>query len=272
MDETAPGPLPAIVRRERMLRVIDERGFARVSELSEMFGVSEVTVRSDLDALERGGEVSRIHGGAVPRARSERSFEEGLESAADEKRAIAASAAGQLEPGMTVLLDVGTTTAAVASAIVSRVMAPDDALAGLTVVTNGLANALALESAIPRLTVIVTGGTLRPLQHSLVAPLASVLLERVRADVAFIGCTGVHPAHGVTNVNLPESELKRAMLDASSRAYALAGIEKIGRTDPGRIGRMDEFAGLITGADVASAPAGLVEALRAETDVIVSAE
>ncbi|WP_431245382.1 DeoR/GlpR family DNA-binding transcription regulator [Leifsonia xyli] len=249
-------PLPAALRRERMLDLIGRAGFARVSDLSEAFQVSDVTVRSDLDALDREQSIRRVHGGAVLRTAGTRepSFEEALESSADEKHRIAQAAAAMVAPGSSVLLDVGTTTAAIARALVER-----DDLEGVTVITNGLTIALELERAIPRFDVVVTGGTLRPLQHSLVEPLAAVLLERVHADIAFIGCTGVHPAGGITNVNLPEADLKRVMVRTAERAVVVADGTKIGRTHLGRIAAVDEVAELITGA---SAPADEVRALR----------
>lgn len=236
--------LPAALRRERMLELIGRTGFVRVGDLSEAFQVSDVTVRSDLDVLDGQQSIRRVHGGAVLRTAGQRepSFEEALESSAEEKRRIGAVAAASVVSGSSVLLDVGTTTAAIARALADR-----DDLADVTVITNGLTIALELERAIPRFQVVVTGGTLRPLQHSLVEPLASVLLERMHADVAFIGCTGVHPVGGVTNVNLPESDLKRVMVAAAGRAVVVADGSKLGRRHLGRIAAIGEVDGLITG-------------------------
>ncbi|AAT89590.1 transcriptional regulator, DeoR family [Leifsonia xyli subsp. xyli str. CTCB07] len=250
-------PLPAALRRERMLELIGHAGFARVAELSEAFQVSDVTVRTDLDALDAQQRIRRVRGGAVLRGGGMRepSFEEALASSADEKRRIGLAAAALVEPGSSVLLDVGTTNAAIARALADR-----EDLDDVTVLTNGLTIALELERAIPRFQVIVTGGTLRPLQHSLVEPLAAVLLERVHADLAFIGCTGVHPLGGVTNVNLPEADLKRAMVGSATRAIAVADGGKLGRIHLGRIAAVDAFAGLITGE---TAGESAVVALRA---------
>ena len=119
--------------------------------------------------------------------------------------------------GDTVLLHVGTTTTAIARALVARADLRD-----VTVVTNGLTVALVLERAWPRISVVVTGGTLRPLQHSLVNPLGTVLLDGLNASIAFIGCNGVDGAGGVTNVNLPEAEVKRAMLLSARRPVVVA--------------------------------------------------
>jgi DeoR family transcriptional regulator of aga operon len=259
--------VPAIVRRQRMLALIGEHGFARVSELSDAFEVSDVTVRSDLDILDEHKAIRRVHGGAVLRGGSglrELSFEESLESSAEEKRRIARVAAGLVESGSSILLDVGTTTAAIARALVAR-----DDLDDVTIITNSLTIALDLEEAIPRFHVIVTGGSLRPLQHSLVEPMASVVLAQLHVDLAFIGCNGVHPERGVTNLNLPEADIKRLMVASSARAVVVADGSKIGQVHLGKIAAVSEIDSLITGE---SAPPEAVEQLRtAGLGVVIAA-
>lgn len=246
-----------VERRDRIRERVEADGFASVAGLAELFGVSGVTVRSDLDSLAAEGAVQRVRGGAVPRSArvGERSFEEGLAAEAEEKGAIASVAAASVVSGESVILDVGTTTAAIATALAARTD-----LVGVTVITNGLTIALALEAAIPRFTVIVTGGTLRPLQHSLVEPLAAEMFDRVRADVAFIGCTGVDPEAGITNVNLPEATLKRTMLRAATRRVAVADTSKLGVVDLGRVAGVGDFDRLLTGA---AASDGMVARLEA---------
>jgi len=239
------------------MRVLAEQsGFVSVAELADRLGVSVVTVRSDLDLLAGEGVLQRVRGGAIPSGEraGERSLEEGLAAASDEKAAIGREAAASVSSGQSVILDVGTTPLAIAHALVAR-----EDLRDVTVITNGLSTALALEPAIPRFTVVVTGGTLRPLQHSLVEPLASEVLERLRADVVFIGCTGVHPDAGVTNVNLPEATLKRRMLHAAARRIVVADSSKLGVVDLGRVAGTEEFDRLLTGA---AAPDALVAQLE----------
>ncbi|PPG51806.1 DeoR/GlpR transcriptional regulator [Rathayibacter sp. AY1E9] len=246
----------AIERRLRLRLAAESSGFVGVAPMADMLGVSVVTVRSDLALLASEGVLQRVRGGAIPAPRptGERSLEEGLTSASDEKAAIGEEAAASVSSGQSIVLDVGTTPLAIAHALVAR-----EDLRDVTVITNGLSTALALEPAIPRFTVVVTGGTLRPLQHSLVEPLASELLERIRADIAFIGCTGVHPEAGVTNVNLPEATLKRRMLQAATRRVVVADSSKLGVVDLGRVAAPDEFDRLLTGAGAGD---GLVAALE----------
>ena len=228
-----------------MLQVIDQRGFARVADLSETFGVSDVTIRADLDLLDQRQAIQRVHGGAVIRHRElvhEPSFEQSLESSAGEKQIIGELAAALVQSGQSILLDVGSTALAVAKALAARTDLSD-----VVIITNGLNIALALEPGIPRFSVIVTGGTLRPLQHSLVEPLASSMLRGLHADLAFIGCNGVDVEHGVTNVNLPEAQLKQLMLDAASQAVIIADGSKLGQVHLGRVGTLDRFSALISG-------------------------
>ena len=249
-------PVPPSLRRERMLAEIKAREFVRVRELSNRFGVSEVTVRGDLDSLAAKGKVHRVRGGAIPRliASHEQPFEDSVLSFAAEKVAIGQAAAALLEDGETVLMDVGTTAAATARAIAARTELND-----VVVFTNGLKTALELEPASPRITVVVLGGTLRPLQHSLVDPLAMLILEQISVKTVLLGCNGVDPLGGVTNINLPEAEVKKRMLGVAARRIVLADGGKLGRVEVARLCGVDDVDMVITGR---SADPAVVEALR----------
>ncbi|WP_307039268.1 DeoR/GlpR family DNA-binding transcription regulator [Agromyces ramosus] len=263
MSEPQPAAqLDAPARRSLALALVAERGFVRVAELSAAFGVTTVTARADLDALERQGAIRRVHGGAVPASSSlaaerperEPSFEEALEASVVPKRLIGEHAAALVRSGQSVILDVGTTTLQIARALRARADLDD-----LTIFTNGLSIALELEDEIPRFTVVVTGGTLRPKQHSLVHPLAGSMLDEVHVDLAFIGCNGVDPVHGVTNANLPEAAVKALMLRAAARTIVVADASKLGEVHLGRIAPIDAFDVLVTDA---SAPHALVAELE----------
>ncbi|TPW75483.1 DeoR/GlpR family DNA-binding transcription regulator [Schumannella soli] len=249
-DRIDPAARPVAARREQLTALVAERGFVRVADAAVELGVSTVTLRGDLEALAADGLLRRVHGGAMPPVPEHResSMELSSERQSAVKRAIARRAAALVAPGTSVLLDVGSTTLAVAEALVERTELTD-----VVVITNGLSVALALERAIPRLDVIVTGGTLRPLQHSLVNPVAASTLEGLHADLAIIGCTGVDRSGRVTNVNLPEAEVKRAMLGAADRAVLVADGSKLGVTHLGRVGALADFEALVTGGEVADA-------------------
>ncbi|MEO5919552.1 MAG: DeoR/GlpR family DNA-binding transcription regulator, partial [Pseudolysinimonas sp.] len=257
---------PAAVRRQGLARLLSARGFVRVADASLELGVSEVTIRGDLSALAREGRAVRVHGGAMP-ADALVDRESPVESTRDRdaaaKRAIGVAAARLVSSGDCVYLDAGSTALAVAEALLER-----RELRDVIVVTSALALALALEPAIPRFEVIVTGGTLRPLQHSLVNPFAAPMLASLRFDLAFIGCNGIHPEHGVTNVNIPEAEVKTLALRSARRCVLIADGGKLGRTDIAVIGAVGDFATLVTAG---VAPEGLIEALRATGLEIVSA-
>ena len=148
---------PAAVRRQGLARLLSARGFVRVADASAELGVSEVTIRGDLSALARDGRAVRVHGGAMPVDPLVR--ESPVESTRDQdaaaKRAIGVAAARLISSGDCVYLDAGSTALAVAEALLARRELHD-----VIVVTSSLALALALEAGIPRLDVIVTGGTL----------------------------------------------------------------------------------------------------------------
>lgn len=248
--------IPAELRRDRMLSLVREREFMRVSDLSSIFGISEVTVRADLAVLADHDLIQRVHGGAIvrdPEFRRERSFEESLDEFWAEKAGIGRYAAGTVHSGETIILDVGTSTTALARALVRRTDLQD-----LTVFTSSLTIALELEPAIPRISVVITGGTLRPLQHSLVDPMAGYVFDNIHASVAFIGCNGIHPRSGVTNVNLPEAEMKRKMVASAARTVVVADGSKLGHISVVKIADLADVDQLITGP---SAPPEVVDQL-----------
>jgi DeoR family transcriptional regulator of aga operon len=257
-------PLPGERRRDRIADIVGRRGFVSTAELAREFRLSEVTIRTDLESLAAEGLLSRVHGGALSVERPvERPFEEESAVGTDAKKAIGVRAASLVRSGDCVVIDVGTTTTQIALALLDR-----HDLEGVVVVTNGLTIALALEQAVPRFTVIVSGGTLRPLQHSLVNPLATSVFSSITADLAFIGCTGVHAEHGATNVNLPETDLKRLMTTTARRSYIVADGGKLGEAHLGVIGPLDRFEALIT----ADADVEQVDALRRAGLEVVEAE
>lgn len=212
-------------RRRRMLRLIRQREYVRVGDLSETFGVSEVTIRSDLETLAQRGQIRRLRGGAMaPREpHPEHTFDEAVGAHAEQKQAIARTAAALVQPGESVILDVGSTTTSIAHALVAR-----EELRDVTVFTNGLNIALDLEPFVPRFTVVVMGGSVRPMGHSLVDPLGEMLIERVNADILFLACNGVDLDRGITNTSLAEASTKRRLLRAARRRVVVADSGKIG--------------------------------------------
>jgi len=250
------GDIPTEMRREHLLSFIKAKDFVKVSDLSTLFKVSEVTIRADLDVLAGHGHIRRIRGGAMPSARTsfERPFEESLSTHVTEKTLIARAAVNLVTSGETIILDVGTTTTAIAQELLRRADLQD-----VVVFTNALNIALLLERAIPRISVVVIGGTLRPLQHSLVDPLGGIMLERINAHLVFLGCNGIDPSNGITNLNLPEADIKRRMLRSARRRIVVADGSKVGEVALAHLCPVNDIDLLITDS---SANAAVVNVLR----------
>jgi len=227
-------------RRQQLARFVEQRGFVRVTDAADELGVSDVTIRGDLSSLESRGIIVRVHGGAMPAAAlRETTLEAARDRDAEAKNAIGRAAAALVSSGDSVYIDAGSTSMELALALVERRELHD-----VVVVTSGLTIALALEAAMPRLTVIVTGGTLRSLQHSLVSPFA--MLDVLNVDLAFIGCNGIDPVAGVTNLNLPDAEVKTRVLAVSARHIVIADATKLGKTHLAAIAPLAAFHMLIT--------------------------
>ena len=217
-----PVALKAALRHDTIRRAIELDGRVSIADLRDRLSVTEVTIREDLKYLEQRKVLTRVRGGAVATRNSvlELPLEETITTNRAEKAAIGVRAAAMVENGQTVIIDVGGTTTEMAKAL-----SPD--LSRVVVITNGLNIALILE-ALAGVSVIVTGGTLRPLQHSLVAPMGTLLLDQLKADVAFLGCNGVEPSRGFTNANIAEGEIKQAMVRSAQRTVFLADHDKVG--------------------------------------------
>lgn len=256
------------MRSEQRLTAILDRleksEHVSTKDLSDELDVTQVTVRSDLNLLENQGKVIRVFGGAMLANRvRETAHEQRSEIDYFAKLAIAKKAAELLGPQLTVVLDVGTSTFELAKQI-----STDETFHGMTIITNGLQIALALEKAIPRNDVLVTGGLLRPIQHSLVHSGATEAIERFRSNFCFIGCDGIDAVGGATTTNLPEADLKETMRKNSDRSVLLAAGSKLGKIASVKINAISAFDTLITSDD---ADPKIVEALRAEgLEVIVT--
>jgi len=212
---------PAQRRRQILDLLATSEGPVSVETLAVQLAVSPVTVRRDLDALERSGSIIRTHGGALINAlHPERPVGERQGTNALAKAQIATAAADLVMPGQTVFLDAGTTT--------SRIAAELAGIPGLTLVTSG-ANVLAvLAEADSDATVISTGGTLRRVNQALLGPFSDRVVESVYADLAFIGtdCVDVH--RGLSSRTPEQNALKELMMRQSRRTVVVADSSKIG--------------------------------------------
>ena len=207
-------------RRGRLLDLIRVRGFAALEELVRELGVSESTVRRDLDALEEQGAAKRTHGGVLYAGGMPRlaEFDERQPAHWAAKRAIAARAAEVISDGETVLLDGGTTTYEVARLLVGR---------SLQVVTNSLpvANLFASES---RSDLVLLGGYVSPRTGVCLGPYANELLGRLHVTTTVLSAAGIAD-EGRFNAHLLLAETEQALLRAAGRVVVVADSSKFGR-------------------------------------------
>lgn len=231
---------------QRQLLILEEvrrRGAVRVSELTELLAVSDMTIRRDLDVLAAAGLVDKVHGGATAPGRlstDEPGFEAKSHRQLEEKEAIARAASELVEPGQAIGLTAGTTTWRLAHHLID---VPD-----LTVVTNSIqaANVLDRERR-PDLTVILTGGVRTP-SDALVGPVAVTTLRTLHVDLLFMGVHGMTADAGFTTPNLLEAETDQVFVASAGRVVVTADHTKWGVRGLSRIARLDEVHALVTDA------------------------
>jgi DeoR/GlpR family transcriptional regulator of sugar metabolism len=208
-------------REQAILLELDENGRVEVGALSTRFGVSTVTIRKDLEGLERRSMLRRIRGGAlvVPRS-DEGAFDFRHRVAPKAKRAIARRAASLVRPGDVIAMDSSTTCFYLAEELVD--------VQPLTVITNGLRHSAFL-LANSRAMVIMPGGVLRRASESMVGFLSDVLVGRGRVDKGFFGLVGLSLERGLLDITPEEAHAKAALVDACREVYALFDSSKIER-------------------------------------------
>ncbi|MEV4712925.1 DeoR/GlpR family DNA-binding transcription regulator [Micromonospora sp. NPDC049374] len=213
-----------MLARQRHAAILDRvrvTGGVRVGELAAEFGVSDMTIRRDLDLLHERGLLAKVHGGAtVAGATDEPGFQAKSVRQQAEKAAIAAHAAKLVRPGAAIALSAGTTTAELARQLVD--------VPALTVVTNSLPVADILhQRGRADQTVVLTGGVRTP-SDALVGPLAVGAVRTLHLDLLFLGVHGITERTGFTTPNLTEAETNRALVAAADRLVVLADHTKWG--------------------------------------------
>ncbi|MFJ4004971.1 DeoR/GlpR family DNA-binding transcription regulator [Streptomyces sp. NPDC090023] len=256
-----------LLAEQRRALIVDEvrrRGGVRVNELTRQLGVSDMTVRRDLDALARQGVLEKVHGGAVPVVEAsthEPGFEakSGLEPTAKED--IARAAARLVAPGSAIALSGGTTTFTLARQLLE---VPD-----LTVVTNSVRVADVFHTAQRTsgrrpgaATVVLTGGVRTP-SDSLVGPVADRAIAALHFDLLFLGVHGISAEAGLSTPNLAEAETNRQLVRSARRVVVVADHTKWGTVGLSSFAALDEVDTLVTdGGLPAEARAEISERLR----------
>ncbi|MER5183811.1 DeoR/GlpR family DNA-binding transcription regulator [Streptomyces sp. NPDC002896] len=236
-------------RRALILDEVRRRGGVRVNELTRKLGVSDMTVRRDLDTLARQGVIEKVHGGAVPIVEAsthEPGFEakSGLELTAKED--IARTAAALVSPGSAIALSGGTTTYALAQHLLD---VPD-----LTVVTNSVRVADVFHSAQRNsgqtqgaATVVLTGGVRTP-SDSLVGPVADQAIATLHFDMLFLGVHGISVEAGLSTPNLAEAETNRRLVHSARRVIVVADHTKWGTVGLSSFAELEQVDTLVTDA------------------------
>lgn len=209
-------------RRQHVISRIRKDGRALVSELSDDLGISRITIRKDLDNLMQRGLVQRTHGGAIspqPTSSLDLSLREKKHHQSEEKKRIGEAAAKLVREGQSVLLDSGTTTAAVAHAL--------RRFQKLTIITNAVN--IVSDLAGTKFDIILIGGMVRKNALSVVGPPAEEMLREMHADILFLGVDGFDSAVGISTPNVLESRVNRAMVTAAHRVVAVCDSTKFNR-------------------------------------------
>jgi DeoR/GlpR family transcriptional regulator of sugar metabolism len=243
-------------RREQIVHQVVESQIVRVSDLSERFGISEVSIRRDLERLEDQGLLKRVHGGAVavPQVSLGSSHLAKMRFHMEAKERIGRAAAQTIQEGDRLIFDSGTTVAQVAQSISGDLLNAGN----LTAITASLPIVRALGSW-KGVHLILLGGIFLPDYEIVVGPQTIANLEDLHADKVFLGTDGLTFSNGVTTANLLEAEVDRVMVNVSSEIIVVGDSSKIGVIGLTTILPLNRIDKLITDSQ---APADFVHTLR----------
>jgi DeoR/GlpR family transcriptional regulator of sugar metabolism len=261
MDVTETALIPD-QRREKLMRLLHRDTVVSVHQLTEMLGVSHMTIRRDIAALERDGRAFSVPGGVrlASGLRREPAFAMKVESEQAEKTAIAGAAAELLRDDMTIYLDAGTTTGALVPAILEH--------SGMTVITNDFAILEELSSA-EHVEVIHVGGRLDHANRSSVGKLAAETLRRLNTDVAFISASSWNIGTGLTTPSEPKIDVKVAAIDSALESVLLVTSSKFGTFGMYTIVPLQRFDRIVTDAKLPDAAAKGIRDLGVIVDLAV---
>lgn len=244
-------------RHQRILSMLTANQQVSATDLSDMLGVSRETVRRDLLDLERIGKVSRVHGGAIlPDARSEDPFRQRMETHLRAKSEIAKKAVSLIQPGETIMVDAGSTTAVFARELLK--------VPGISVITNSLDVATTLQAA--GLDVVLLGGRIAADVPATVGELTLSEIRRFEVDLCFSAPVALHPVKGAFFYDLHEAEISIAMAAQSKRTVVLAHHTKLGATSRVRAWQAEEIGTLVTNR---TAPAEVLDEFRTSGIAVV---
>ncbi|GGF37422.1 D-beta-D-heptose 1-phosphate adenosyltransferase [Microbacterium sorbitolivorans] len=250
-------------RLDLIARAVREAGRVSVRELAEQFDITTETVRRDLQGLEEAGALQRVHGGAIAVRRAslvERGVGERLADQGDEKKRIAERAAHAIPSHFSgsILIDAGTTTAALLDPLLARI-----AGGSVQIVTNAVAHAAALAGR-DGVSLTVLGGRVRTVTGAAVGIETVRDIERLRPDVAFIGTNGFSTDFGLSTPDVDEAAVKNAMVRAARRVIVLSDSSKFGDESLTRFAGLDDIDVVVTDAEPPADLAAAFELADAE--------
>lgn len=231
-------------RRAQILDLVRQYGAIRVGKMAERFHVSEVTIRHDLEQMEKAGQLVRDHGGAIAHSASRHitsllAVEQRAHLHIEAKRAIAHAAAKLVHPGDTIIMDAGTTVVEMVPFLAN--------ISPLTVVTNALNVALSL-GASTTAQVILLGGTFNREASSTLGPLVEQTLADLTVQKAFLGTQALDLSNGLTDTTMEIAQVKRAMISAAREIILLSDSSKWGRAGFIKVAPLAEIDTLISDA------------------------
>ncbi|MBI1882262.1 MAG: DeoR/GlpR transcriptional regulator [Chloroflexi bacterium] len=239
-------------RRQEILRWMDRTGRVSVGELSQQLGVSEVTIRADLQALAKRNLIIRTHGGAIPTGGMyDLALALRRQRQVQEKSRIGRAGAALVLDGDAIFLDSSSTALAIVQHLKNH--------RHLTIITNSLAIAQEMQD-ISSVRLVMSGGTLQRETASLIGPDGLEMLRKFNIQKGFFGAHGLNLPEGLTDVSADEAEVKRAMVEMCRQTIAVLDATKWGRVGLASFARPEQISTVITDAD---APADLVETVRA---------
>lgn len=230
-------------RQSFILEWLDSNPSIAVSDVQKRFGVSDVTVRHDLIALESAGKVRRVRGGAVSLARTMLMNypEERINFNVAAKDRIAHAAAGLVEDGDVIIADIGTTAYQFVRQLEDK--------KGITIITGDLSIAHFASFNLPGAEVMLLGGKVRKEHLYLAGAMTLDAMSKLYADKAFLSCDGFHHDHGFTVEHDFSTTIKRAYIANSRQSVMMLDSSKLGRTSFYRFSTMDDFDYVITDED-----------------------
>lgn len=223
-------------RKALILDLLKAEGRIVAKEVSRRLGLSEDTIRRDLRELAGDGLLQRVHGGALPASPALASLPVRRRVSPEGKAAIARAAAALAKDGQILFLDGGTTAVAVARALPAELRA--------TVATHSPDVAVALLDK-PGLEVELIGGRLYKHSNVAVGAVAQEAIRQIRADLYFMGVTGIHAEHGLTTGDREEAAIKRAISRQAAETIVLGSQEKLGAVSAYEVVALEAIDGLI---------------------------